>query len=871
MASWALTVQILTTLIYFTSIMVPLRGTSSGAGRDGDAATDALLSASSAAASTQRLCALTSGVLVFHVLTSALQERVFHLPGFTNVLLLSFGETLCTAVLAALQLFLGWWWRKEKYEEEEEERRERSEVFGTSDNAGLRGMRANALVVSPLKEGYGPWCGRMFRVLQRIFHPSTVELRWYVWIAFLMSCSLYLTNQTSLILSYPLQVIFKSSKLLCMVVVRRWWMRAESAMPDSDGEEERRGDTHAATHSCNQWRGSAGTDVSGTYAHAAALPSSSSLCSSPLPVNEGAVHVAVPASCSPVPYAAKDPRVDLTSDVTSPRTRTQHRERVSKSHHRWTGVSTEREARGAMARVGWWAEEVLRLIGSLWRYRQLPQRLQHLRLRVQRRHGLCSTALRDTVAALRHSCCTRRGAIALFRLAAQRVREFLRDGELQACTVIVLGLILFTYASRVDEGALSTVAGDGAAVWSTSAPTSTVAENAQGTARMMLRSEPPHPSVMPPQPAQQQQHQLHNASHPALFTASAPTSLCKAWAVLSDWYLLWTATLIGVVGVLISNLIDTVIYMLEEVYCFQTAGEDPPGPGAGPSSNAEQAVKKSGSCFSETKADAVHVVCDAESPTPPPTCVAVSPIADTFLSAMRHGEDNRLKLEVAKDGSVHAEMPGLHPTALMAAAGEASGTPSRAPSAPAWQGAARRSQADLVIGNIDAGVPATPRQASILSSPSTPSLPLRIPATSLEVLLMLNGIASVLYAIGLVLPRLLPQHGTFLFPSAAPAATAAATTATSPPAFPLVTFVWLILLASATSLVGTLCLLSIVAEYTGVMAVVVTSMRKTLTILLSYVVYGRRFTPVHAVGLAGVMGGVVWNELLRRQRAHVKS
>lgn len=140
---------------------------------------------------------------------------------------------------------------------------------------------------------------------------------------------------------------------------------------------------------------------------------------------------------------------------------------------------------------------------------------------------------------------------------------------------------------------------------------------------------------------------------------------------------------------------------------------------------------------------------------------------------------------------------------------------------------------------------------------------------------MLNGIATLLYGGSLLVPRLTGFGGPGAMESAGMTTSTTNTTSTAAikganaESFSFVTFVVLIVLASVTSLVGTLCLLAIVAEYTGVMAVVVTSLRKTLTILLSFVLYGRPFTLMHATGLLGVMGGVVWNELLRRQRKGV--
>jgi adenosine 3'-phospho 5'-phosphosulfate transporter B3 len=110
-------------------------------------------------ATTQRLFQLASGVLLFHVLNSVLQEAVFHLEGFNHALMLSFMQTLCIASFACLEF-----WRNG------EERKA----------------------------------------------PITT----YVLLSLLSTVSVFLTNEASHLLNYPTQVVFKSSKLLFVMVTR---------------------------------------------------------------------------------------------------------------------------------------------------------------------------------------------------------------------------------------------------------------------------------------------------------------------------------------------------------------------------------------------------------------------------------------------------------------------------------------------------------------------------------------------------------------------------------------------------------------------------------------------------------------------------
>lgn len=109
--------------------------------------------------SSRRLLALGGGVLLFHVINSILQEAVFTLPGFDHVVLLAFLQCVCIAGIAWVQF------------------------------ARQGGVRKTPLVT-------------------------------YFILSLLSTVSVILTNEASRALNYPTQVIFKSSKLLVVMLVR---------------------------------------------------------------------------------------------------------------------------------------------------------------------------------------------------------------------------------------------------------------------------------------------------------------------------------------------------------------------------------------------------------------------------------------------------------------------------------------------------------------------------------------------------------------------------------------------------------------------------------------------------------------------------
>lgn len=805
---------------------------------------DAVPAASPVIASTQHLCALTSGVLIFHVLTSVFQESIFHLPGFSNVLLLSFGETLCTTVLVAAQMTWRWMLRR----------------HGDVRMCDAVPSVTLAISASKLQRGVWTFFRRECATLSHIFHPSTVELRWYVCIAMLMSCSLYLTNRSSLLLSYPMQVIFKSSKLLCMVVVRRWWVGEASRTTRSDastkievdeGDEDDGGSGRAKENAVHSSRCDAVLAVDGerdvgnarvprvvslhhttaeAYAHAArpaprhGSAASAASLASPTTTAEELVRVSVPLLLQPYPDNHPQRHSSAESLV----------HRGATSRNRQT-TGTPGEQRAGVFTV------LTPLLCSLRNCRQLHHQLCQPRQCVRHRCLSLAAALRSVQAAVRKSVCSRRGATSLLRAAAPHARAALRDGELQACTVIVLGLILFTYASRVEGLAVTPAAG------AVGVAAGSIVDLPLGGVTNVSTTD-----AAPPQ---------HNtASFSPLTTAAVAFGgvVDTAWSALADAHTLSIVAVVGVAGVLLSNLIDTVIYMLEEIYCFQTTGEVSSAAPAQHCKRGSRTLRRNGSFENggmEQVGEAGSALprdCTAAAATAP---TAASPTASPsgFPHGVDGGSPERARWLTEADVDVGKAPVGRVPAGLH---------PSTLPDPPARQRVAEPEEAALTAA-VEVRFTSSPTSSS---SPSSLP-PQRIPAASQEVLLMLNSIATVLYGAGLLLPWLFSQEDGAPTSSLQPAA-GAATTSDTPQPFPVLTFMVLIVAASVTSLIGTLCLLSIVATYTGVMAVIVTSLRKTLTILLSFVLYGRRFTVVHAVGLAGVMGGVVWNELLRRQRAH---
>ncbi|KAG5487163.1 hypothetical protein CUR178_08175 [Leishmania enriettii] len=886
---------------------------------------------------TRRLCALAAGVLIFHLLASALQETIFHLPGFTNVLLLSCGETLCTTVLAGLLLVWGWCHQlpgraasephglhdrstataagKETAEATLHETFETPahRLDGTSNEPGCncgsatpcsqevfceaehrppghhrslaRGDRGSAfrravdalpvavtartgtaagaepstLTPSAVHDASSAGSASWRSTIRDVFHPSTVSLHWYVRIAVLLSCSLYLTNRTSFFLSYALQVIFKSSKLLCMIVLHRWWVHDshEEAAPDS-GHELDSGD------------GAPNGDGSSEPRAAAAVAGVTERHPSDEAQQRGGRYSLLPSTAPPDAVVV---------DVSPPAGRALEPSHPLKEGQTRSWWGTPRCSSSSRRRSCWW-----------WPRFWHQQRVDDVPQRGARRGWSCASYLTQ--------CCALRSAksigderaqnpaaTGLRRLIyhnsgsdgvpsafemlrdagawlARQLRRRWQDTELMACIIIVVGLISFTYASQLD---VRVAAGPSGAKEGPVAFSKAVVERylrrPRGHAAAPFTGEHSVSAGVADSLNIDTGLAEGRASLPlqasSLSASPSPPSLLQSiTAVLSCLSAPWLVTLIGVAGVLTSNTLDCIIYLLEEVYCFHATAQ--------PSSRGK-------------------------------------------VRAHKH--------ERAAQGGVHPEAGAPHgeaPLQHRAFRPPHSLLPCRVPSSSCMRASVM-----------------APSKLHVVSAP--------VPASSEELLFMVNGIATLLYAGGLsalwlcdrfsfslqsitsanMVPTALAAEGRVVgaltavevqqlgacehlavlsgsagsasipiecaalmarqrqlqrlsFMSAWPSSAAlSAPQLPSTEGFPLCFFWALIALASVTSLMGTLCLLRIVAEFTGVMAIIVTSVRKALTVLLSFSLYRRRFTLLHSIGLAGVMGGAVWYELQRRRRRGV--
>ncbi|ESL08413.1 hypothetical protein TRSC58_03884 [Trypanosoma rangeli SC58] len=127
--------------------------------------------ASRQAGATSRLFVFSVCVLVFHVMTSLAQEAVFYLPGFHHTLLLTCAQASCVACFAFVTLY-------------------------------------RSLPVSPMLA----W--------RRLVDARRVPVRTYLMIALMNTISVYLSNESSRLLSFSTQVVFKSGKLLVVWLVR---------------------------------------------------------------------------------------------------------------------------------------------------------------------------------------------------------------------------------------------------------------------------------------------------------------------------------------------------------------------------------------------------------------------------------------------------------------------------------------------------------------------------------------------------------------------------------------------------------------------------------------------------------------------------
>ncbi|KAK7197577.1 Triose-phosphate Transporter family/UAA transporter family [Novymonas esmeraldas] len=794
--------------------------------------------AAAASASTWRLCTLATGVVVFHVSTSALQEKVFHLPGFTSVLLLSCGETCFTTVLVGLLLL--WRWRRERAEQQQQQPPPqephtpvRSAGRGWSDHDPQRGdADADA---AALRGAWRSCCSTLWR----IFHPSTVSMHWYARIALLVSCSLYITNRSSLVLSYTLQVIFKSSKLLCMLVVHRWWTAhrdggggtgsAAAAAPVEapartvvSSPTARRcvalpSQPHPRLRRCTS--STAVADASATLPHHDADDASSMTTAATTTAAAAAAAVVVVA-VPQVSWRVVGTSHPLEDDQPPPPPwwwtwlfvlccgaalgrlcgRRRHRSQLDRRRHGRRRLDDELDddggsAEGAVspqhsAAVAW--RSVTALLQALgqrcWCRTATPSPEDLCR-------GGSAVATAPTTAAHVSGNCWGSMLVA----AAAWLRGFLRDTEMLACLIIVVGLIVFTYASQHDVRVPSEAGAAEAAPspWNASSPSPA---DAGATAA---------PSLL-------------------LQLVADATSFLSTRTVI---------VLIGVAGLLLSNVFDSMMYVLEELHCFHPRPPPPPPP---PPRRRHAAMSSA--------EDEVEVATRS------------SPVAAAAAGPLHDGRS------VPQTPVAH-EPPGAWRSAAAAAAA--------APVVPASPQEVLfmvNGIATLLYGASFGAAWLCARAASLLSPRSVGSTAVGAVWTALEAQQLAacelhRRTAALSTDAGLpagcaelaARQRELQSLQPLWLASPHPAALTADT-------YSAASVLLLIAAASVTSLLGTLCLLRIVSDYTGVVAVAVTSVRKTLTILISFFVYGRAFTALHAAGLAGVMGGVYWYEAQRRRR-----
>ncbi|GET85467.1 hypothetical protein, conserved [Leishmania tarentolae] len=926
---------------------------------------------------TRRLCALAAGVVVFHVLTSAVQERIFHLPGFTNLLLLSCGETFCTTVLAGLLLVwdglhqpsgraasehqgpdtrpvattvtvgtaeatpqeprfdavygMGAITNKQRLSfggavayspdavceaEHLPEGQQNSRAHGDRRDAptsvtdavlpvavaatadAVDGGKESLLTADSVHDSPSTSGAAGLSSICRVLCPSTVATLWYVRIAVLMSCSLYLTNRTSFFLSYSLQVIFKSSKLLCMIVVHRWWMRYshEAAAPASANNTGSDDDTGSTVH---QWCAVAASTRRDGVSGEGGVPEPfvddkvpdtgerhlcgetqerGRACASPPPstsFSTVAVDVPLPArhGCASSQSLATDPQRSWWSLLRC----SGPRRRLGQWPRFWRRHGTDDMSRWCPTREWLRACAVpLSLVQRCTlRRAKLPIEKEG---RAEAATGLRQPISRTGVSERNQSSDSDCPALEMPRvLGAWRVwqlRRLFRDTEVMACIIIVAGLVSFTYAVERDGHVSAVTSGpeEDAAAMAKVASAEVAAERHLRTTRLrghasgFLTGE--YAVTVDAAAAANPSHSASIGAGLAQAGASLPLSspftslpLPLQQSITADVCRLsarWLMTLVGVAGVLMSNMLDCIIYTIEEAYCFHATVRPSRGSSRGTRKHEGAAREKA------------HPLGDVQRGAVP----------------LQHHPHHRQR--------------------------------STSPCPP------------TLSSHRESPVPASSRQHTVLAPLATAS-PAQIAASPQELLFMVNGIATLLYVGGLgaswLLDRFLDATAPLAMPEAEGGAVSALTAAearqraackrllvtaqltgngtlpvdcgawvtrqpplqrlasrsTAPPWEPLSEalppssteghslsfFFLLIALESVTSLTGTLCLLRIVDEFNGVMAVVVTSVRKALTIWLSFALYGRRFTLLHAAGMAGVMGGALWYELQRRRRCGV--
>ena len=141
---------------------------------------------------TSRFVYLGGCVLVFHLLNSVLQEAVFHIPGFNHTVLVSFFQALGVALFALLEMYIN----------------------SSTAGGGARNLKTDDSISTP-SSGMVPsstvFCG---------FISKRASLKTYIMLSVFATVSVVLTNRASHLLNYATQVVFKSSKLFFVMLLR---------------------------------------------------------------------------------------------------------------------------------------------------------------------------------------------------------------------------------------------------------------------------------------------------------------------------------------------------------------------------------------------------------------------------------------------------------------------------------------------------------------------------------------------------------------------------------------------------------------------------------------------------------------------------
>lgn len=147
---------------------------------------------------TSRFVYLGGCVLVFHLLNSVLQEAVFHLPGFNHTVLVSFFQALGVAIFALLEMYVN----------------SRTTSIATQNRPKSPGPSPTSL-----SQG-GVYAPSSSPPVAFGFITRKASFKTYIMLSIFATVSVVLTNRASHLLNYATQVVFKSSKLFFVMLLR---------------------------------------------------------------------------------------------------------------------------------------------------------------------------------------------------------------------------------------------------------------------------------------------------------------------------------------------------------------------------------------------------------------------------------------------------------------------------------------------------------------------------------------------------------------------------------------------------------------------------------------------------------------------------